>query len=179
MAWYALYCEPQREARVAEFCRSAGLEAYCPLVREARRRKKRGTANSYTLDHVEVAAFPRYAFADADDRLHDLRRDPPDKVGRIRIVGAAGSPLTIADSVMAGVKLVVDQAAPLRIGDKVRVDRGGTPIIGTVSDLSRLKKRREVTTLLSILGGERSVTVPLAEVVAVQRDGNWIAASVD
>lgn len=180
MGWFAIMTEPRRELAAATYLRAEGIEAYCPMVREMRRRRVRGT-HRFQIKPILAAAFPRYLFAQATIPLFQIVKNSPLKIGRMWIVSAGRGyshrPIMASDEVIDEIRSMTEMLSPVEVGAKVRLN-GDVPLLAQVAAINRLHTHGEVSLWLKMLGAERLVTVPLQAIGAIaERNGRWITAT--
>lgn len=94
-SWYAIQTKPRRERMLTAALDRAGLETYCPRIRQRRRRQGRAFYEEATL-------FPGYLF---------VRLRFPEEYGRIRwtpglvrVITSGGSPVQIGEEMLAEIR---------------------------------------------------------------------------
>ena len=121
--WFAVYTHARHEKVVAEEVRGMGITAFLPLVRRVRQWSDRRKV-------VDFPLFSGYVFvkvpSDNECRSRVLRAN-----GVLGFVGPRGRGLSIPDTEIETVRLLVDNDLPvcahpfLKIGQRVRI-RGGS-----------------------------------------------------
>src|SRR5262249_25685148 len=151
--WFAAYTCARHEKSVARQLEERKIDYFLPLYKSWRRWADR-------RKEVELALFPSYVFVhiDSKERLRVLQLP-----GVVNLVSFNGSPATLPDSEIEGLRNGLDQgvyAQPhpyLRAGRRVKVVRG--PLSGTSGILVR--KRDKLRFVISIDVLMRSVAVEL------------------
>lgn len=168
--WIAVMTAPQREALVAEALNSLLISVAYPQVRVVERKRFRGSV-FHTVEKI-CPRFPRYLFANVDDRHI---RGVVEVRGVSAIVSDEGGPISVpgevVDEVMMGsdgdgVVQTLDYTKPRALGkpgDAITVEWPGNPYDGLVGALAAIEGKR-VRAWLRILGGERSVRLPIERV---------------
>lgn len=168
--WYALYTAPRKEPAVSTYLSTNGEEVVCPTVRELVRKPVRGSGGTrHLISEVSLPAYPCYVFAKISDRLYGLLRDPPDKVGRVKVVSCGYVPSILSDEL---VDLLRDEMevggsfSHLAEGQQVLA---GTlaGLIATITKVNHLLDRQEVSIAFSMFGKEVEVSVPALSVEAL------------
>jgi transcription antitermination factor NusG len=120
--WYAIQTKPRKERSVLAALGRAGVEVYCPRIKQRRFRKKRKVC-------VDAPLFPGYLFA----RLAFLRdyarvRWTP---GLVRVVTSGGVPVEVSEKMLLEVHAMERagnrrglRPAGLAPGSRVRVTGG-------------------------------------------------------
>ena len=160
--WNALYVGHLREVAARDYVAMRGIEAYCPLINEQVRIRRRD--GSYTVRNRDVPAYPRYIFA-RPDGLMRVASEAPLRVGKISVVRMDGEPVGIRDSVMSALAHMAQFAdRALRVGQSVRL--GGTldGLVAIVSSVNKIATHGEVSVWLAMFGSVRKVSVPLQDI---------------
>lgn len=120
--WFALQTKPHREQAVLNALERAGLETYCPRIRQWRRRAGRKVRE-------ECPLFPGYLFV----RLLFVRDYPRIRwtPGLVRVVMSGGTPVEITEETLSAVRKIEKvgtgsrlRALALTPGVRVRVTEG-------------------------------------------------------
>jgi transcriptional antiterminator RfaH len=157
--WTCAQIRPQRE-RLALHCLTlAGYETYRPLLRV--RRVSRGRRIE-----LRPALFPGYAFVLVQLQWHTARWAPG--VAKIVLDGAA--PAHVPDAVIAEIRSrerggLVELPARLKRGAVVRILHG--PFREQLAIYDGMAPHERVAVLLSLLGGERRLTLRAGDVEAI------------
>jgi transcriptional antiterminator RfaH len=160
--WACAQLEPNRERLAAHFLGLAGFEVYRPLLRTRRISRGRRVA-------VVHALFPCYAFVWIQLQWHAARWCP----GVVRLVTAGGVvPAAVPDSVIGALRarevgglIELPRREEFRMGEAVRVTAG--PFSGRLAIYDGMSGAERVTVLLSLLGGERRLTLRAGDIEAV------------
>ena len=120
--WYAVQTKPRRERLVSAALRRAGLEIYCPNIRQRRRRAGKRFFQ-------ESALFPGYLFVKllfAKDYA-GIRWTP----GLVRVITSGGSPVQIGEEMLSEIRKLERNglrhrlhARSLAPGSRVRIVEG-------------------------------------------------------
>ncbi len=153
--WYAIQVRPRFEKVVASALLSKGYEGFLPLYRCRHRWSDR-------MKEVELPLFSGYLFS----RL-DINKRLPVLVtpGVIRFVGIGRAPLPVDESEMSAILRIVatglrtEPYPYLRVGEKVRIDRG--TLSGVEGIVLQTKKPARLIVSVSLL--QRSVSVEIDE----------------
>jgi transcription antitermination factor NusG len=138
MHWYAIYTRSRHEKHVGEILARRGLETYVPLRTEWSRRQDRKQT-------IQVPAMPGYLFVRCQLRA-EVRASIKSTLGVIHMVESCGRACVIRESEILSLRIVLENAASveghpyLRIGDRVRVERG--PFQGARGHLVRVDAAR-------------------------------------
>ena len=159
--WYAVKCQPNREAIAAAHLSNQDFCVFLPRGQRVRRHARK-------IDLVLAPFFPGYLFV----RL-DLTRDrwrcvnSTHGVSNLVMRGAvpAAAPAGIIEQLQArcDARGVLDMDAPLRPGQPVRILTGA--LADFVGELERQEADDRVHALLTILGKPTSVALPRNSVV--------------
>jgi transcriptional antiterminator RfaH len=154
--WCAAQLQASRE-RLALHCLSKvnGFEIYSPRIRPSRARRGDDTR----------PLFPGYAFVLIVLQWHAARWSP----GVIRLIMDGLQPAQVPDSVIDEIRqrerggvVQLPKAPGMKAGDRVRVLGG--PFKGLAGLYHGMSGRQRVEVLLTILGGQRSVTLPRGDI---------------
>ena len=156
--WYAVQVRPRFEKLVAAALLSKGYEGFLPLYRCKHRWSDR-------IKEVELPLFSGYLFCrlDITHRLPVLITP-----GVIRFVGIGKTPMPVDESEMSAIIAIVGaglQAEPhpyIRVGQRVRIDRGTLSGVEGIVQLTKKPARLIVSVSL------------LQRAVAVEIDEAWV-----
>jgi transcriptional antiterminator RfaH len=121
-SWYAVQTKPRKEAAVLAALGRAGIEAYCPRIRQWRRRRK-------VRVRGEVPLFPGYLFARLTflEDYARVRWTP----GLLRVVTSGGVAVEIPEQMMGEVRAMEKagnrrglRPVALPVGSRVYVKEG-------------------------------------------------------
>jgi transcription antitermination factor NusG len=153
--WFAVRVRSNHERKVASSLEHRGIESFLPLYRKRCRWSDR-------MREVDYPLFTGYVFS----RFAVERRLPVLQVpGVVSIVGRGREPVPVDAGEMQALRLLVAsiQAAEpfpyLRIGDRVRVDRG--PLKGLEGQLVASRRGSRFVVSVSLL--QRAVAVEIDE----------------
>jgi transcription antitermination factor NusG len=159
--WFALYVRSKRERAVEAALRDKGYETYLPMLEESRvYGKKRRTA--------EVPCFPNYLFCRLDPTNRFSVVTTPDLYS---IVGNGGSPTSIPDSEVSGLKAMInsryslEQHSHLTVGERVLITGG--PLSGVEGVLLRTGNSPRVAVSISLLCRSISAEVNTSDIIRV------------
>jgi transcriptional antiterminator RfaH len=156
--WACARLEPRREAVAQHFLGLAGYQVYIPQIREQRLRSHR---------RVEVIAplFPAYGFILIQAQWHSARWS----IGVSAIIMDGQAPAKVPDQVIDEIQrreirgaVELPKLPGMKAGDRVRVLGG--PFKGFAGLYAGMSSRQRVEVLLTILGGQRSVTLPRGDI---------------
>jgi transcription antitermination factor NusG len=153
--WFALRIWSQKEKLVAAALHSKGYEQFLPLYRCRRRWSDR-------VKEFELPLFPGYLFCrfDPNNRLPILVTP-----GVMLIVGIGKIPVPVDEGELAAIQSIINSGLKtqpwpyLRIGEKVRIERGS--LEGVEGILVAVKKPHRLVVSVTIL--QRSVAVEIDE----------------
>ncbi len=161
-SWFAVQVNQRSEFRVKKALQSKGYETLLPLFRE--NQDESGCAPT-----ILQPLFPSYVFCcfDVIKRLPVLVTP-----GVVRIVGAGRHPIPVDTSELDAIRTVVESglstrpAAHIRIGQKVRVERG--PLRGIEGIIVEHKNSQRLILGVSLLQRSLSVGVELEWLSAIE-----------
>jgi transcription antitermination factor NusG len=152
--WACARLESQRESVAQHFLQLAGYQVYIPRIREQRLRYRR---------RVEVIAplFPAYGFVMVEQQWHTARW----AIGVIAIIMDGVAPARVPDQMIDEIRareirgaIELPQAPGMKVGARVRVLGG--PFAGKLGLYQGMRPRERVEVLFSLLGSQRSLTLP-------------------
>jgi len=156
--WAAARLEPRRENLALHCLALAGYESYAPHLREHRISRGRQI-------EVRPPLFPGYAFVAIELGWYTAHKTP----GVAGLILDGSKPARVPAEVIAGLKSrerngLIELPSPelYRPGDSVRILRG--PLAGHLALYAGMRPRERVEVLLSVLGGERKVTLAMTDV---------------
>jgi transcription antitermination factor NusG len=158
--WAAAQLQPQRERLALHTLTLAGYTTYLPRLRQHRVSHGRRIATTPAL-------FPGYAFVLIELQWHAARWAP----GVVRLVTAGdATPAAVPDGVIAALRArerngAVELPSRLRRGDPVRILRG--PFCEQLALYQEQAAHERVAVLLSLLGGQRRLTLRAGDVEAI------------
>lgn len=162
--WFCLKAKPRQEAVAVSNLRSIGVtELVFPRVR----RTRRGHAKNKV---VVEPLFPGYVFARFDPAEHQstIRSTR----GVLHLVSREGRPVDVEQAVIDELNALGPEAVlslldeEIKVGAKARVIRG--IFAGSEGEVIRLASpQQRIALLLSILGSDQPVELPLADVEAL------------
>jgi transcriptional antiterminator RfaH len=162
--WYVVHTAPNGEARAAAHLKRQDFETFLPVYTKTRRHARRA-------ERVLAPLFPRYLFVRLD-LAADRWRSVNGTIGVSHIICDDSKPLPVRDGV---VELLMNQADTrgcmepaalqvLQAGDRLRVVEGA--MMDHTGIFERLTPDQRVVLLMSVLGRDVKVTVPIASVDA-------------
>lgn len=162
MFWAAAMLQPRREQLALFSLGQAGFEIYAPRIKE--RRNGRPALTSLL--------FVNYCFVRIVDRWLNAHWAP----GVVRIVCNGDRPAAVPDRVIDelrarqgrdGLVRLPPPPPALAFGDPVRI-RGG-PLVGLHGLFAGMAPHDRVLVLLDLLGRQRSISIPTADVVSSRK----------
>lgn len=168
LTWFAAYSSVGRERRAVAGLLDAGMEAYCPMA-------TRWIMHARKRERVQRPLFPRYLFVGLQDP--DMWGAAKRVDGIEQLIRAAGTspavvPAAIVERLRAAEALgqfddtVKHQTiAPFKVGQPVRVIAG--PLSGFVAKVVAADPKGRVRLLLTMLGGERTVSTTAEQLEGV------------
>lgn len=129
--WYALHVRHQHERQIEKLLRFQGWDTLAPMYRSQRQWSDR-------VKEIELPIFSGYVFCQFS---REQSRQVEDTPGVLQIVKFLGHPAAIEEREIAGIRAMVASKVRLtpwpylKIGDRVRVDRG--PLRGLEGTLLR------------------------------------------
>ncbi len=159
LRWYCVKARPKQDGIATRLLRQElGLEVFCPKIRFKR-------ARSTGVAWVQEAMFPGYIFARFI--YPELYRRVAATSGVAKTLSFGGRPSILDESIIADLRLhvadgeVVEINSDIREGEEVKVVEG--PFLGVRALVTRILPARDrVAILLSMLGQEREIEVPVA-----------------
>jgi transcriptional antiterminator RfaH len=157
MPWIAARLMHQREALALDQLKRGGYPTYAPHMRERR------IAHGRVVETTPLL-FPSYIFVTIEAQWHAVRWTP----GIASLVMHAGIPAHVPDRIIAEIKsrerngLV--ELERFRPGDLIVVRRG--LFEGRAGLYAGMSGTERVVVLLALLGAQRRVAVPVADVEA-------------
>jgi transcriptional antiterminator RfaH len=155
--WACAQLETRRERTALHFLGLNGFTTYCPRIR---------TERPSRVGERSTWLFPGYAFVWIELQWHAARWSP----GVIRLVSSGGAePAKVPVSVIENLQsregngyVLLPQPPGLKRGDKVRIVRGA--LNGSLAIFEGMRSRQRVEVLLMLLGTQRRVDLPKADV---------------
>lgn len=161
--WYAVYTQPRNEERAQEHLLRQGFEVFLP-----RYLKRRSHARRVTM--APAPLFPRYLFVsfDADQQRWRAIRSTR---GVVDLVSNGDHPVPVPDAVVKEIErrrdadgyVVLARHLDLKRGMRIRIDAG--PFAATEAIFEAMRDEDRVVALLSLMGREVVVQVPIRAVV--------------
>jgi transcriptional antiterminator RfaH len=153
--WAAAQLQPRRDHLALHFLHQAGFEIYAPRLRERRTVRGRKVVATPLL-------FPGYVFVLIELQWHTARWTP----GVIRLVMDGVAPAVVPDLVVTELRArevggLIELPVPPRFhrGDRVRIRHGA--FVDRIGVVAGMKPHERVEVLLTLLGGQRRVTLPV------------------
>lgn len=159
--WYAVKCQPNREAVAARHLANQGITTFLPRSQKVRRHARK-------VDVVLAPFFPTYLFVRLD-LTRDRWRNVNGTVGVSSIVMQGDAPAPLPHGVIETLQGrcdgdgVFDALRGIQPGESVRILSG--VLTDFVGRLESLDAEGRVKVLLNILGKPTSIVLPLASVV--------------
>ena len=137
-----------------------GYPTYAPRFRERRVLRRR-------VIEATPLLFPSYIFVEITAEWHGVRWAP----GISNLVMDGAGPGRVGDSVIAELREreingLIELPPPLRLGDRVRVERG--PLSGFTGLYAGQAPAERVLILLSLFGAARRVALPAADIMRLR-----------
>lgn len=159
--WFCVRAKPRQEAVAAQNLRAVGVdELVFPRLRRTRKGHDR---NKVVIEPL----FPGYVFARFD--AAELQSTIRSTRGVLHLVSREGRPVDVAQAVIDELNALGPDAVlsmldeELKVGAKARVIRG--IFTGSEGEVIRLAApQQRIALLLSILGSDQPVELPLADV---------------
>lgn len=163
--WFVVHTQPSKELMAVEQLRQQNFEVYLPRYQKIRRHARK-------IDTVLSPLFPRYLFVSLDVSSDQWRRVNGTR-GVSYLLTNHEQPVCVSESVIQGLqeREDVDGALPMSSllifeqGDKVRIREGSFE--GHTAIFEKLDDKERVHLLLSFLGRETKVLVPLYAIEVV------------
>jgi transcription termination/antitermination protein NusG len=154
-AWYVLHTKSRFESVVNEALLKKTREVFLPkiLIRSTRRDRKA---------MIRVPLFPGYLFVKTDLNP-DEHLDILKTAGAVRLIGSTAGPISVPDTTVESLKIMVLADQPVTTGDKyckgdhVVVIHG--PFIGVAGIFQRYKGNNRVIVNIDALGQSAGVEV--------------------
>lgn len=163
--WYAVYTQPHKESLAREHLQRQGFAVLAPRYLKRRRHARR-------VEDVPAPLFPRYIFAsfDAGDPGWRVIRSTR---GVVDLVRSGLDPLPVPDPIITEIEnrsdengyVVLARNTKLVPGSKIRIEAGPFADYEGIFEAARDEER--VVALLSLLGRQVRVHVPLGAVVSI------------
>ncbi len=162
ICWFVVHTQPRMEAVAVGHLDRLGFETYLPRFR--RRRSHAGR-----IDEISSPLFPRYAFVAFDPGSSGWRAIRSTR-GAIDVVRLGADPAPIDKSVIADIRAREDATGHVVLarqfepkqGDRVNIQHGA--FANKTVIFSKMKDSERVIALLSLLGREFSVVVPVGHI---------------
>jgi transcriptional antiterminator RfaH len=163
--WFVVYTQPRREDLASEHLARQGFDAYFPRYHKSRSHARRH-------DVVSSPLFPRYIFVGFDVMSAPWRSIRSTR-GVIDLVRNGIDPVPVPEGTVEDIKAREDEAGYVVLGrhlnllrgDKFRIDSG--PFASYEAIFESKKDEARVIALLSLLGREVSVELPIGAVALV------------
>jgi transcriptional antiterminator RfaH len=163
--WYAVYTQPRNETLATEHLARQDFESYCPQYLKRR-------SHAGRIDLVSSPLFPRYVFVAFDieaARWQAIRSTR----GVIDLVKNGVDPVPVPDFVVSEIHAREDENGFVLLGNHLKLTRGDKfsiaagPFTGHVAIFEARRDSTRVIALLSLLGSERMVELPVDAVAPV------------
>ena len=163
-AWYVLHTRSRFESVVNEALEKKTKEVFLPkiLVPSTRRDRKA---------MIRVPLFPGYVFVKTDLNPND-HLDILKTVGAVRLIGSKEGPVSVSDSTIESLKIMVTAEGPVATGQKYHK---GDPVVvvrgaftGVTGVFIRYKGNDRVVVNIDALGQSAGVEVDEGDVEIVQ-----------
>jgi transcriptional antiterminator RfaH len=163
--WFAAYTQPRHESLASEHLARQGFDIYYP-----RYRKRRSHAGR--IDLVASPLFPRYVFVGFDPHAARWQAIRSTR-GVVDLVKNGSDPVPVPDLVITEIREREDGEGFVVLGEHLRLARGDKfsiaagPFAGHVAIFEANRDSARVVALLSLLGGQVVVDLPLGAVAPV------------
>ncbi|HEX4879556.1 MAG TPA: transcriptional activator RfaH [Limnobacter sp.] len=160
--WYVMYTKPRMEAVAQDNLLRQNYRVFFPRALVRKRRATQG------MVEVVEPLFPRYLFVQLEQGVDDFSKLRSTK-GCVDLVKFGGKPAPVPQGLVQWIAGQVDPlgimdlsaAQNLEVGASVRVAAG--PFEGLVGTITKQKSADRVLVLLNVLGADRAVEVPRAQ----------------
>jgi transcriptional antiterminator RfaH len=159
LRWYVCHAKPRQETRAVENLERQGYCVWLPQIPAWQRRKT-----------VLIPMFPRYLFL-RPGREQQSIAPVRSTLGVLGLVRFGVEPATVRESTLNHLRDIeaslreagFESFAPFKAGDRVQVVAG--PFKGLEGLVSRIAEER-VSVLMTLLGNEREIELPAADLTA-------------
>lgn len=157
--WFVVHTQPCKESIAQQHLIEQGFDAYLPRFKKTRRHARK-------VDEIQAPLFPRYLFVGIDLET-DRWRSIQGTRGVSYLLVTNNRPAVVPFGIVQSLKdqenadglLPVESANVFAKGDRVRVLDGAFE--GHMATIHRFDDKERVQLLLSFLGRETSVSVPV------------------
>jgi len=163
--WYAVYTQPHRESLAREHLQRQGFEVFAPLYIKRRRHARK-------VEDAPAPLFPRYIFTafDAADTGWRVIRSTR---GVVDLVRNDLAPIPVPEGIVEELMGRLDESgfvqlaggSNLKPGTRIRIESG--PFAENEAIFQTMRDQDRVIALLSLLGREVRVHVPLEAIMCV------------
>lgn len=161
--WYVCQSKPRQETKAVEKLCEQGYEVYLPMLTRWERKQGAWVRKARVM-------FPRYCFVrcgHAEQSTAPIRSTP----GVLGLVRFGNEVATLSDSVLEAIRELAERngqalaetPAPFPVGMRVAVADG--PLKGLSGLVSAVADER-VAVMLTLLGREKSILIPVDQLVA-------------
>ncbi len=161
--WYVVSSQPGAEAKAVQHLERQGYRVYLPRWRKRRSHARR-------VDWIAAPLFPRYLFVGFD--IETTRwRAIHSTVGVSHLVSNCGLPAPVPAGIVEDIRAreaengLIEIKPSFRAGQPVIVGEG--PFLDQIGLFERMSDAERVTILLSLLGRDVRVKVPIHAIRAV------------
>ncbi len=157
--WYLAQVKPNCSQIARRNLERQGFTTFAPFEEETRQRGGKSLLTRLPL-------FPGYLFVSLDPETSPWRKINS-TLGIARLVAFGTRPAPVPQTVIEDLMLRCDAdgrltaPAPLNPGDQVRIKHG--PFSSFVAQVERIEPNRRVWVLIDIMGGEKHVAIPQAD----------------
>lgn len=162
-SWYVVYTHPREEAVAEENLARQGFITYCPRYRKR-------VSHARKVHDVLACLFPRYLFIAFDPGAHGWRAIRSTR-GVVDVVRSGHEPAPVAAELIALIRAREDVDGSVVLGRQIELQKGQRfRLRGGAFDAHELifearKDTDRVVALLSLLGREFTVEVPVAQIL--------------
>jgi len=162
--WFVFFTHPSAEKRAQESISDLGLPVFVPFEKRIQRRLGRKPRR------YEAALFPGYGFVRFDmndERWGAIKHSD----GVVDLLGSGGVPASVPDYAVEGLQLadtvgLFDRTKPPSVGMPVEITEG--PFASFIGKVMKARSGDRIDVLLNIFGGDRSVTIPVSYMRALE-----------
>lgn len=161
--WYVVYTHPREESVAEENLKRQGFEVYWPRYRKR-------SSHARRVQEVAASLFPRYVFA-AFDAAECGWRTIRSTRGVVDVVRQGFDPVPVSAELIEEIHAREDEAGYVVIGKQIELHKGqrihlkGDAFKGHDLIFEAKKDSDRVIALLSLLGREFEVSVPVGQII--------------
>lgn len=162
-SWFVVYTHPREEAIAEENLARQGYTTYWP--RYARR-----VSHARKVQEVLASLFPRYLFVSFDPNVHGWRSIRSTR-GVVDVIRNGHEPTQVSSALIDTIRAREDERGSVVLGRQIDLEKGQRfRLKGGAFDAHELifearKDSERVVALLTLLGREFKVEVPVAQIL--------------